>query len=70
MTVLKALRRIITEWLKCNYNIKKHGRPTWKVLADAVKTGGNNTVLAEKIARDHPQATQPSEGNSMCIYIL
>ena len=59
----KALRRIITQWLKRNYDTERFGPPTWKVLVEAVKSpkGGDNVALAEKIAKDHPphQAASP-----------
>ena len=36
--------------------INKFGRPTWRRLVDAVEDheGGNNRVLAETIAQNHP----------------
>ena len=57
----KAMRTIINDWLKKNYNTERHGPPTWKALVKAVKSpiGGDDTELAEKIAKDHP--AQPSE---------
>ena len=57
----RALIMIISDWLMWNYNTEWHGYPTWKVFAKAVKSpfGGNDTQLAEKIAKDHP--LKPSE---------
>ena len=57
----KALRKIINDWLKRNYNTERHAPPTWKALVKAVKSlfGGDDTELAEKIAKDHP--LKPSE---------
>ena len=51
-----ALNQIITNWLQRNYNTKKYGLPTWKMLVEAVRApnGGNNAILADKIARLHP----------------
>ena len=62
----KALRTIITDWLKKNYDTKRQGDPTWKALVKAVKSpfGGDDKELAEKIAKDHP--AQPSEG-TLCM---
>ena len=61
----KALRTIITDWLKKNYDTKMHGDPTWKALVKAMKSpfGGDDKELAETIANDHP--AQPSEGIHM-----
>ena len=50
-----AMGEVVEEWLKGNYNIKRFGPPTWKMLAKVVANpnGGNNYFLANKIARDH-----------------
>lgn len=52
----KAMARIIDKWLQLDYDVKRHGPPTWRVLVEAVAApeGGNDTVLAEQIARKHP----------------
>ena len=52
----KALRVIISNWLKQNYDTARHGPPTWKALVKAIKSpfGGDDPELAERIARDHP----------------
>ena len=51
-----ALNQVITNWLQRNYDTKKYGLPTWKMLAEAVRApnGGNKAILADKIARLHP----------------
>ena len=51
--VAAAMKEVIVEWLKKNYD--SHEPPTWKALVDAVKhpTGGNNTAEAERIASRH-----------------
>ena len=51
-----ALIKIITSWLRKNYNLERFGEPTWKVLVEAVANpiGGNNNALAMEIARKHP----------------
>ena len=56
------MSRLLTEWLKKNYNVEKFGPPTWKMLVEAVAApnGGNNRSLAEKIATLHP-------GMQMCL---
>ena len=52
----EAMNKIINNWLQRNYDTKKYGPPTWKMLADAVRApnGGNNPTLADEIARLHP----------------
>ena len=52
---IDAMTEIISNWLKLNYNHRTFGKPTWKALVDAVRSpiGGNNTALAEKIAKRH-----------------
>lgn len=59
-----ALAQVILEWLRQNYNVKKHGKPTWKMLVEAVgkPSGGNNHCLAEEIASKHPS---PNKGLSV-----
>ena len=49
-------------WLRGNYDTEMHGPPTWKMLVEAVRapTGGNNTALAKRIARDHPHTPRAS----------
>lgn len=51
----EALTKIISNWLKLNYNWQKFVKPTWKALVEAVASpiGGNNTALAMEIARSH-----------------
>ena len=57
-----AMGKIISSWLRGNYDTEMFGPPTWKMLVDAVRapTGGNNTALAEKIAKAHPHLLQAS----------
>ena len=51
----EAMARIIDKWLQLDYDVETQGPPTWRVLVEAVAApeGGNNTVLAEQIARKH-----------------
>ena len=48
-----GMEKVISNWLKRNYNTDMHGPPTWEMLVEAVRapTGGNNKALAEKIAK-------------------
>ena len=51
-----ALEDVLLLWLNREYDVKKHGPPTWQVLVEAVdrKGGGDNHELAKKIASNHP----------------
>ena len=51
----KCLRATIVKWLNQSYNTDKHGKPTWKMLAQAVSDpcGGDNNAHAKKIAQNH-----------------
>ena len=51
-----AMTKIITDWLKRNYDVDRFGLPTWKALVDAIQApnGGNNSALAKEIAIKHP----------------
>ena len=51
----KGLRKVISNWLRKNYNVQRFGEPTWKKLVEAVaaSNGGNNIALAQRIAADH-----------------
>ena len=35
--VVRCLQLALTDWLKLNYNYEKHGKPSWKKLAKAMK---------------------------------
>ena len=50
-----CLRCAITEWLKLNYDYKKNGLPSWRMLAKAVYSIDRSVF--NKIARDHPVTT-------------
>ena len=51
----RCLRMVLTKWLQKSYNYEKCGHPTWRMLVKAVddSAGGNNTALAETIAKKH-----------------
>ena len=51
----QAFTEIILMWLQQNYDVRKHGPPTWRNLAQAVDypAGGNNHALAMSIADKH-----------------
>ncbi len=48
----ECLRLAMIKWLKLNYNSKKNGVPSWRMLAKAIRQldGG----LFNKIAQEHP----------------
>ena len=48
---LSSLNEILKEWLKLNYNHQKYGRPSWRRLAEAVRS--LDYSLFEEIARNH-----------------
>ena len=50
-----AMRKVITEWLKLNYDHVAYGLPSYKALVDAVEDpfGGKDAALARKIAEAH-----------------
>ena len=61
-----ALNDILLLWLNQKYNVERFGRPTWRMLVEAVdkKTGGNNHDLAKKIAFKHPAGAAT---NMFCV---
>ena len=52
----QALSDTLELWLQQKYNAERFGRPTWRMLVEAVNRegGGNNHELAKKIALKHP----------------
>ena len=50
-----GLEDVLLLWLNRQYDVKKHGPPTWRMLVEAVdkKDGGNNHDLAKEIASNH-----------------
>ena len=53
--VTDCLTDMLREWLNQNYEVSKCGKPSWQILAEAVRhpAGGNNAALANKICRTH-----------------
>ena len=51
----KRMSKVITEWLKRNYDTKRFGDPTWQslVIAVAKRLGGANEACARDIATKH-----------------
>lgn len=48
----RAFTRMLLVWLRQDYNVTRHGPPTWRKLVEAVD--GNNHALAMEIAEKHP----------------
>ena len=49
--VVVCLHKALGEWLKLNYDHQRHGRPSWRRLAEAVSS--LDYALSEKIANAH-----------------
>ena len=51
----RCLSDVLESWLKRNYDTEKFGPPTWRWLVEIVAdpAAGNDTALADKIARKH-----------------
>ena len=54
-----CLYKALGEWLRLNYDYQKHGRPSWRRLAEAVWS--MDKALFEKIVKDHAY-TSTGEG--------
>ena len=48
---MMCLDKALVEWLNLNYNCSKHGRPSWKRSATAVKD--LDYALFERIVKEH-----------------
>ena len=50
-----ALKDVLLMWLRKQYNMKRFGPPTWRMLVEAVdkRSGGNDHELAKRIALKH-----------------
>ncbi len=57
----RGLHRAIEEWLKRNYNYKRNGVPSWRMLAKAVRD--LDGTIFEKIVSGH-------QGTSKCSHII
>ena len=62
-TSTMALAGVLRAWLNQNYNIEKHGPPTWRKLVEAVDKSGDR-ALAKAIAIEHPK------GKSFSLFYL
>ena len=50
-----GLTDVLLVWLRKQYNVKRFGPPTWRMMVKAVDkdSGGNDHELAKKIALKH-----------------
>lgn len=50
-----CLLESIKHWLQCDFDIEEHELPSWRSLVAAIdhSAGGQNHVLAKKLAQDH-----------------
>ena len=55
--VMDCLTDMLRLWLNKNYDTGKYGKPSWKMLAEAVRdpVGGNNAALANKILKTYTE---------------
>ena len=53
--IAQAFTDVLLTWLRQQYNVQKHGLPTWQRLVEAVDSpcGGSNPALAIRIAENH-----------------
>ena len=65
LDLTKALTEVLLTWLKRQYDVEKHGHPTWQRLREAVgsPSGGDNPALAEKIAEKHLTSSMSHHSN-------
>ena len=52
---MMCLLEALAEWLKLNYTYQRHGKPSWRKLAEAVKS--LNYVAFEAIVKAHVMAS-------------
>ena len=66
--VESRLERVLSEWLKREYDTTRFGLPSWGLLVAAVAhpAGGKNHALAEKIAKRHNGKQETVL--SLCVY--
>ena len=52
----ECLKAVVVKWLQKGYDYQRYGPPTWRMLVESVGDpgGGNDTALAEVIAKRHP----------------
>ena len=51
-----AFRKVILTWLQQEYDVNKHGKPSWRKLLECIgsSAGGANPALAMRLAAHHP----------------
>ena len=65
-----ALSKVLLVWLRQQYNVKRHGYPTWRRLVEAVnsKAGGSNPTLAAEIAKKHTVTGMIAAQLCVCVF--
>ena len=55
----ECLSKMLSCWLKKNYNVERFGEPMWRAVVKVVArpAAGDNCALALTIARNHPSNT-------------
>ena len=51
-----SLREVVSLWLGKEYNVAKHGKPSWRSMVRAIASpiGGKNPALAKRVAKKYP----------------
>ena len=52
----RCLQTVVIKWLQKSYNYQRYSCPSWRMLVKSVAdpAGGNDSALAEAIAKNHP----------------
>ena len=62
LSMNECLSQALIYWLRCNYNVRRNGYPSWRTLAKAVKP--LNGVLFNDIKKAHPSKLD------ICSYVF
>ena len=52
----QAFQKVLLTWLRQEYDVKRHGPPSWRKLLECIgiPSGGANLALAKRLAPLHP----------------
>ena len=55
----QAFRKVVLTWLQQEYDVKRHGKPSWRRLLECIgsPSGGSNFALAMRLAGHHQGIT-------------
>ena len=64
----ECLDQTLQVFLKMNYDTKKYGQPSWKLIVQALahRGGGNNKDMALKVAGEHSTTKRESNLTNFC----